>query len=399
MQWEQRNYEEQIDLVALIAEVLRKWKWLIAAAVVGAVLLGGVKFLKPASTEIDQEQVTAVQNALNGNRATLAADQTELETNRNNIEVNEGKIDANEELIVTYRDTNASQKEMLSALEDGLDRAQDVLSDRRATAEELSEVIVQLPTLTNDITTVNNQLNATAQQISAAENEIASWKNEIRTMTDRNEVLEQAIDDLEAQIAEQESQLAVLQQGTVKKDSILTFALLGVLLGVIVVCGVVFLGFILDKKMRSSADLKERYQLAIFGELYSKKAKGRKGFARKLDKLAGDVQTLPDEEEVYRLIAAGVQAAVKGPCRLAVTGTVEKDVLEEVSGKLQALLPETFQITAKENPAYNAAFLAEIRDYSVLLVEAKGVSEKPEILRLMEILGRNEVHVLGAVVR
>ena len=51
------------------------------------------------------------------------------------------------------------------------------------------------------------------------------------------------------------------------------------------------------------------------------------------------------------------------------------------------------------NPVYNAEFLAQLKEYAVLLVEAKGISDRQEIAHLAEVLYRSNVTVLGAVVQ
>ena len=74
-------------------------------------------------------------------------------------------------------------------------------------------------------------------------------------------------------------------------------------------------------------------------------------------------------------------------------------MLEEVSGILKTMLPDCYVIEAQINPVYHAVFLAKLREYTVLLVEAKGVSNKEEIAKLMKLLKRTEVPVIGAVIR
>ncbi len=394
------TYEESVDLAALLGEILRKWKWLLGAVVLGAVLLGGYKGLVPAEVQVDEEAVTAAQTALDESRAALDAGRAELKTNGDTIAADGEKIAANEELLETYRATQKQKEQNLAALAAGLDRAQDVLADETATAEETSELIVQLPTLTNEIAEASDQVNAAAAQVRAAENEITGWETEIESLTARNETLTQSNQDLEGQVAEREAALTELQAGTPKSKSVVTYVVLGAVLGVLVVCGAVFLRFVMDKRLRCSEELKRRYGLPILGELCSEKTRGHKGFEKKLDALTGDIQTVPEEEEVYALIAAGMWSAVREvPVTVAVTGTVDKAVLEEVCEKLRGHLPEGFEVCAKEDPVYHAGSLAEIGKYRVLLVEAKGVSEKREIGKLAEVLRRSQADVLGAVVR
>ena len=208
------------------------------------------------------------------------------------------------------------------------------------------------------------------------------------------------LDEQEAQLGELEAQIVVLSDNRASLETVLEFVIVGAAVGAFIFCGVIFLQFILDHRLRASGELKERYGLPILGEFSSEAAKKHGKFGRWLDKVSGDVQTLPEDRQVYELIAAGVQTPVAElPMQLVVTGTVSKDILSQVGEQLKSLLPDTYEIKVEANPVYNATFLTDLKQYTVLLVEAKGVSDKREIEKLAEVLQRNEVKVIGAVVK
>ena len=343
---ETRQYEETIDLLALMVKALRKWPVLLAAMLIGAALLGGYKGLVPVD---NTSAIEAIQLELNENLKTYEGNKKTIET--------------------------SGWNELLVSLESSLTECQAMLTDPSLTANEYAEIITQVNVLTGNILNVKTKIES------------------FEDLLEENEELQKQIDEQEAQIVDLSVTRASLK-------AVLKYAIVGVMLGAFIFCGVIFLQFILDHRLRTSGELKERYNLPILGEFSSEAAKRHGKFDQWLDKLSGDVQTLPDDKQVYELIAAAVQtSAATLPMQLAVTGTVNKEIMGQVGEQLKSLLPDTYAIKLETNPVYNAAFLADLKKYTVLLVEAKGVSDKREIEKLAEVLYRNEVKVIGAVVK
>lgn len=398
MVYENPQYEETIDLLALAASALRKWKWLLLAALIGALLLGLYKgVLHPEKVGGDTE-IEELQKALNDNMTKLTTNEAQIVTNQNGIADRQGKIVANQELLVTQQELRDTLEATLTGLRTSLERSQEVLADPDASADQTAAVIMQMLTLTDDIRDTNTELNSAATRVSNTQKEISTWQSEIDNMTASNKTLEDSNANLRTEIEKQETKM----EGLTSNDRIgpaLKYAVIGAFLGAVVFCGVIFLQFILNKKLRTSDELKEQYGFPILGEFSSAAVKDHNKFDQMLDQLVGDVQTLPEEEQVYKLIAAGIQTPASPlPMQLVVTGTVEKEVLQEVGNQLNGLLPEDYKITGAVNPVYNPGLLAKLKEYTILLVEQKGVSDKREIAKLAEVLRRNEVVVVGAVV-
>ncbi len=399
MNYDSRHDEEEIDLLYVLAMILRKWRWLVAWVVAGALLLGGYRLIKPAEPKVDEEAVTALQTAIDANKAALTANETELQNNVTNTEANHGKIAANEEALVTYRESQETLQGNLDALIQGLERAESVLANPVATVSQTSSVIVQLPTLTNDINEANNAVLGAANQVKAAEGEITTWQTEIANMAARTEQLTAANEQLRVQLESQEAEIAELKKGE-GGNQVFLYIVLGALLGAVLHCVAVLVWSMLNHDLRTAEELHSRYDLPILGEFLSESGKQHTTkYDKFLDKLTGDKQTVPEDEGVYELIAAGICAGTEAPVNLVVTGTVKEEELQEVAMYLKEKLPEGYEVSGKRDPAYNAEFLADIRDYKVVLVEKKGISGKPEIDKLAELLIRNNVTVLGAVVR
>lgn len=393
---ENTQYEESIDLVLLCVSILRKWKALIIAVLIGAVLLGAYKAVIRPEPAASEAEITELQTVIDSSDAAILTNETELVTNANNIEANSNRIAANERLLVRQGLLEDMLNETLEASQNTLAAAQKVLADPNATVEETANVIVLIPTLVDEVTNAANRISSNAQQIRNYENEIAAWQDEISTWTERNAALEQSNEVLRAELSEQRAQMVEMLNGDAGLKPVVTYAALGAFLGAIVVCGITLLQMLLSKKLHTADELKEQFGFPILGSFGVKREKAGK-FTLLLDRLSGLDQKMPDEQ-LYALIAAGIRApAVPQPMKLVVTGTVDEVSLKKMGDELAARLPEGYELTVAQNPAYNAELLADLKRYTVLLVEAKAVSDKREIAKLAEILRRNEIKVIGAV--
>ena len=396
-----KQYEETIDLFALMAQAMRKWPVLLAAMLIGAMLLGGYKGLVPVYVDHTAE-IEAIQSAIDANLESIKNNEKNIEKSELSIENNKKKIAEYKELLPVREEQLAQWEELLDSLKNSLTESQSLLTNTSLTADQHTAVVIQINTLTENILTVSAQVEAAKQKIPNTETEIKNLEMQIETIEESIEAIIEVNKKLREQIDEQEAQIADLSvtRVNVSLKTVLKYAILGAGLGAFIFCGVIFLQFILDHRLRASCELKERYNLSILGEFSSEAAKKHGKFGQWLDKLSGDVQTLPGEQQVYELIAAGVQLpAAMLPMQLAITGTASKEILGQVGNQLRSLLPDTYEIKVETNPVYNAAFLVDLKRCMVLLVEAKGVSDKREIEKLAEVLRRNQVKVVGAVVK
>ena len=395
---ETRQYEETIDLLALMAQALRKWRMLLLAMLVGAVLLGGYKGLVPGDVD-NTSAIAAIQSQIDANLVSIENNEKDIEANELSIENIQKQIAESKNLRPIRKDQIAQWEELLDSLKSTLNESQHLLTDLSLPEEQYAAIVEQINALTENILKVHAQIEAipdTETEIKNLESEIKTIEKSIEDIIEVNEKLQEQTDELEAQI----TILPETRMGGVSLGTVLKYAIIGAALGTFIFCGMIFLQFILDHRLRNSGELKERYSLSVLGEFSSEAAQKHGRFGQWLDKLSGDVQTLPDERQVYELIAAGVQTSIATPpIQLAVTGTVSKGILDQIGGQLRSLLPNTYEIKVETNPVYNATFLVDLKQYTVLLVEAKGVSDKREIEKLAEVLHCNEIKVIGAVVK
>lgn len=396
-----KQYEENINLVSLFCNILRHWKGLLWAIVIGALLLGAYKGVTGSRKMDHTAQITALENSLSETKDLLTANESKLQTNEITIYSDQQMILANQTLIKSKEQYRETMEETMDSLQAGVNKCKAVLEDPGASSAQIADAMKQLPVLTEELAEVNRQISEISQQIRAAEGEIIVWQTEIDNTIVRNKAILEANADLEEELAEKEEELDALKDGgRIQLKPIFAFAILGGIAGALAFCAVMLVRYILYKKLRSAEELKEQYHLTILGEFYSEAAKQHGKLDRLLDQWMGDVQTLPEEAQVYELIAAGIQSEQgQKPVKLMVTGSVQQAILKEVQQQLTPLLPEGYETAVAANPVYNAELLANLKQYAVLLVEAKGISDKREIAKLAEVLLRNEVKVVGAVVR
>lgn len=398
MTYENPYYEEGLNLLALIASGLRKWKQLIMVVAIMALLFGLYKGVLKAGTVGTAAEIEELQAAIDGNIASLETSELTIETNQNLVENYEERILVNSNLLSELQrgqDMLLNTKEMLEAT---FSSTEELLEDPELSADQKSVIISQLATLADDIASTNNQILSSVQQIRNAETEISNLETSIENNIEQTEQLREDNLELENVIAEQEIEMERLTQKIGLKPAFI-FAILGGVVGFIIFYGIIFLQFIFDKKLRTATELREHYTFPVLGEFYSAKAKKHKGFDQWIDQLMGDTQTLSEEQQVYELIGASIQASeLTLPTSLLVTGTVDEEKLQEIGDGLSKLLPNDYTVEVAGNPIYNADLLINLKQYTILLVEAKGVSKKQEIAKLVDVLQRNEINVVGSVV-
>ena len=397
MQYENKQqYEESIDILWLLGDVLRKWKLLFAAVLIGAVFLGAFKWVSaPGDLENNIEKL---QKELNDVYLDYYALDAQIRGNETNIASYIQQVSACQDLLETQQQMKMTLEETLVSQQSTLTQAQDVL-DNSTSETERDRMAVVMSTALENITTINIEIGSIDKSIQSTKNQILTNQNSADTLAIQNEPLREQAALILEDIAELEEDLEGISNAS-PVGSIIKNAILGGILGAFVVCGIVLLQYFFLNRLHTSAELKERYSLPVLGEFYSGKMNSRGKFGNLINKLMSNVQTLPEEKQVYELIAAEVKTqATSLPVQLAVTGTVDADTLHTVGEHLSAILPKEYNVSVIANPLCNADFFVNLKEYTILLVEAKYVSERNDIDKLAEVLCRNGANIVGAVVK
>lgn len=392
------EYENEIDLKKLCIYILRKWKVLLIAFVVGALLLGLLKaFSSPelvtdtALVETNQTKITEYQTALSTNQSTLSTNQSTIASNTNQISINEAAIENQNQTLEDLRDVLDTHEQMLDELE--------AMQDAGLTNDEQVVVLDRAAEMTGRIYDLNAEIADVRESITNYESQIETLQQDNENLEAENKTLAENIESQQTEIDRLTAEMEP-KQVPVRTGDIVTYTIIGALLGIILVCIWLCIEYIFSKKLKDEQDLVGRYGFYILGVFNDINTKQQDLINRLLDKWAG-IRRDQNAEDEYRLIAAKIQMSEnKQPMHhLMVTGTLPFETLQGVEAKLKSFLPaEQYEIHAAENLAYNSDVLTQIKQYEIVLVEKKDASDVREIEELAEVLKVSEVHVVGAIV-
>lgn len=393
------EYENEIDLKKLCIYILRKWKVLLIAFVVGALLLGLLKaFSSPelvtdtALVETNQTKITEYQTALSTNQSTLSTNKSTIASNKNQISINEAAIEDQNQTLKDLQDVLDTHEQMLDELEAMQDTAGLTNDEQVVVLDRAAEMTGRIYDLNAEIADVRESITNYESQIETLQQDNENLEAENKTLAENIESQQTEIDRLTAEMEP--------KQVPVSTGDIVTCTIIGALLGIILVCIWLCIEYIFSKKLKDEQDLVGRYGFYILGVFNDINTKQQDLINRLLDKWAG-IRRDQNAEDEYRLIAAKIQMSEsKQPAHhLMVTGTLPFETLQEVESKLKSFLPaEQYEIHAAENLAYNSDVLTQIKQYEIVLAEKKNVSDVREVEKLAEVLKVSEVHVVGAIV-
>ncbi len=372
-----------IDLKQLLISVCRRWKLILLAVLVGAVLLGGVKLLGDSTDaiqaeidanedqlqELDDQLFKIEQNILSKQRSLLAAEINLQEQTR--------LVDQIDDNIKIYEQT---LEWMHSKMDSG-----------NGDYEGISLAI----TAVNDgLCSLRDQKIAAQENVRRYQNSVDQLQEDIDTLQEREK---KNMDDLQEEITELEERNAELEKrnGRAPLSSVVKMAIVGAVLGGFAVCGWEFVRFLTGHNLNGSYELKDRYGLRILGSPY---CTGRKGAVnRLLDRWAGE-PTKVDEDREYALAASAIRVEDDGQKPVLVLGTAGLDVTQKVCTGLQSALPELAErMSAAGNPVYDAPALEKLSGSLVVLAESVQHSDKRELDRLAELVHVSSAQVLGVV--
>ncbi len=347
------DYEREIALKQLCIEVLRQWRVLLAVMVAFALLLGGITLLKQDKTPLSvmtAQQIADTTAAISANEGTIASYNASIPVQKENLPKEEEEL----ELLVQAR---------------GL-----VLQSEELTAEQIDALI-----------DLNARIEAKEAEIVGIEKNIASMESAIPALQSQNE-------SLRAQMAETYVP-ATDYAGAVKK------AVLGAIVGAVLVCCWVFLRYLMDGTLQSQEEISEQVGIPVLGSIYVKALSPKQGkIDQLLDKLEGAGKAV-DEAAVCEVAAAKLRVTAGDNKKVLLTGTLPAEKLQEVSEKLQSAMPESaLNIAAVENIASNATAILQIPECTILLVEAVGETKMKEFTKMLEMLLQSKAKIAGAFI-
>ncbi len=420
------TYEQEIDLKDLMFAVLYKWRPIVLAAVVLALVLGGYRAISTYRTQNDAQKLEDAQKAYEDSVEKFHKDQEnrerEIENLKNSIDEQEKYLEGSVLMRMSpydvwkaktvlfiktdyqimpemvYQNLNFTDTIMttyvtsLTSLEFFKDVAEETNVDERylnelvtvsgsgnlltlevkhASQEEAQEL---MDALLDGVERMGRRIKAnignhTVSEVSSSMASVVelSLQDTQRSQTDRlttlNESLEQKQEDLENM--EEPEPPTTSTMAAVKSG--VKYAVLGGVLGAFMVVFFVCVIFLMSDKLYSAKELKNRYRVKILGTL---PVSGKKAFVVDawLKKLEGRAYG-KDADTEYGLIAANISNYASDIKKLLVIGTADGGKLAEVVSGLESRL-DGVQVITGGNVLMDEQALRKLPECdSVVLVE------------------------------
>jgi len=449
-----RNYEAEINLKDLFFHLLYRWRSLLAVALIGAVLLGGYRYLDIVLTH-SKGKLTKAEKQYN---IDLQAFRDNLENYREGVQnytnlINEKneyldnsiymKLDPQNEWFALKRYYIKVDQSVLDALPQGLqeDPADRVAATYTSTlkanldADEMEallgtgkkEYIDELVAVgsepaTNTVTisvigpdqeTVLRQIDYFADRLTTLCEEKAQavephtltlMLEDVRSRTDSD--LSNRQNEYRQQIIELQKTLKIYRERLNEIEDleepepsrgIGMLAVLGFIIGGFLMAVIYALKYIAGGMLRNGGEMTERFGLPVYGEFRRSRARHP---GKGLDKLfeKWEFKYALSDEAVADEIVALLREQFQGK-RVLLTGTVSKDKLVNLSDKLQAKLTNAVELYSEGDFLTNsAAITSASQAQTVVLVEQKHASRMADVEREAELMITGSANVAGCVV-
>ncbi len=344
------RYEKTIDLKFLLLRVLKHWRVLVIVAVALALLLGGAELV--SGLRAGQVPVYSAEE--------LASAQK--------------KIDECEALIADQELLRQQNRVDIADAQAKLER----YSEDRAIALQVDEAD---SAMIFNLVEIASQINDAEETIAACEKKELAIAKEIRAQQD--------------EIDYQQNKFTKMKDSGVSLSAVAVRTVLGGVLGVLIVCVGVLLGWFFDGRLQNKQELGTQFGLVVLGSIGKQPQKSGK-IDRWVAKLAGPEEQT-DEQREFDLLAAKLQVLAGGQERLLITGTVGEEILAAVSHELEARLPENGPVlTVAANLPANSEAIPLLRGSAVLVIEQPGKTRIEPLTRLVELLCLSDAYVTGA---
>ena len=456
---ENQMYEQEIDLKDLMFAVLHRWRGIIAAAVVCAILLGGYGLAKSAMAQEDGGAVEQEQSYVEDLQ--LYEDTQKLY--EYDIELLKGKIEAQETYYTQSYLMQINPYDMAKASADvfvktepetgeGLniyvpvsDPADSILKAYEAIAQNaegietvggevfdtryVRELIQTGLDYSGNVlaVTVYGKNAADAQEVlqKLLEN-IQSQKSSLQQGLGRHEMyimnedvtaavdadlvsrqrtVSDSISSLQDSLTAKETALEELEQpaelssvsASASLKSSVKYGIIGGAAGVFLAAFYICVMYVIKDRLNSERDLKNRFGLNILG-VFSQPVKKRAfyGIDAWLDRLEGKIHKNP--EAVYDLAAANVKNYMNKDAEILLIGSVTGEKLEKAAEELHRRIGGT-EIRIGEDIENSVESLKLLKETGqVILVEERGISKCADIQEQLELVHSLQKPVIGCIV-
>lgn len=448
-----REYEQVIDLRDLFFHLLYRWRSILVAALIGAILLGTYQFITLETThragkltkaekqwEVDlQEFQDSLRNARNNvktftnlikEKNAYLDESVYMNLDAQNewyayrcyyIKVDQAVLDALPE-SVQEDPADRVAAAYTATLKSGLDPAEmEALlgTSKREYIDELVSVgsdaasnIVTISVIAGSEEDVNRQLDyfdnrlntVCAPKAQAVEAHTLTLMDEdVRSRIDgglstKQDEINKQILDWQESLKEQREILNELEDKKEPKKpvGIKKFAAIGFIIGAFLLAAIYAVKYIMSGLLHSGSELSEHYCLPVYGEFAKSRARHP---GKGLDKLfeKWEFKHASSDDAVVEEIVAILRERHNGK-RVLLTGTVSGDKLNNLSQKLQSRLEDAVRVEAEGDFLTNNAAIAGASEAdAVVMVEEKHASRLNNIEREAELLIMSSANVSGCV--
>lgn len=459
----QPRYEKEdilINFRDMLLYILLRWRSILAAMLVLAVLLGGFKYWKDytgwramqdtQSSELTEESLVKVKTALNRQRSYEA--QSVYNAEALFMQINAGAaptevityLITGEQSYLTaslyqkYVNDQALYRKACDTIEADFDCAnmQDLIT--AYTEYDISTTMVEnsnLPVLLNIkvIAPEKEQCRQIAQTVIAHVDALKSTisnamgkhsctlagdtysvvndttlKNKQKENIDNVTALETAMTEAEGQLNASErayleklvSEENVTDSAPARPQISKKYVAVGLLGGLVLFVFLYGLGYVFNKRVKSREDLAERYGLYVFGTMNLPQDTVKRRTDARLRRLF-DKKTAPQETDALlrqQVLLAGTATDTDAP--VFVTGSALTAAQATAFDQLKKDLAENHvTLDCAPCPLYNAAAMEQLsKAGAVVLAETVGASDYDDIYREIELCNRLDKPILGLIV-
>ena len=231
--------------------------------------------------------------------------------------------------------------------------------------------------------------------LSRTSDNLTSLQNQMTDLQAQHDLLEQNIQKADQDLAA----LEVPKDPGDGSPSLVKFAVIGFVLGVILVAGAAVVKFLSAGLVYSAKDLKSTCNLPVLGTLAGAAARKAVKLDAKLNKLEGRPDGSRDDETV-RLIAATIASRAPKADRILVTGDLPAEQLSALTAQLQAAdTLRSRKLTCAESVLVSSTAVLEVNAAdAVVLVADCSCSRYSSVNDQKEQIARLGKTVLGCVV-
>lgn len=455
------NYEQEIDLKDLMFAVLRKWRLILATAVLFAVLLGGFKTAKGLGQMRDETYVSenqkAYEESLEQYEITKGRLEKEIENIQNNIQdqqdyrensilMNINPYDVYVETAsyyvgtdyvilpgMSYQNPNTSAsilKGYMSIAQNGemynyvLSRMKNSMSLRYL--KELVTIEADYDNSMLDIRVIGDTKERASEVMSCIRESI---ENSRETMTaaigahsinaveessfvsvdldldQKQKEFSATMDQLDTSLEEKTEELKALEEpantllnSAVVVKSGVKYGILGGVLGAFLVVFFVCVAFLMSDKLVSARELKRRYGVPVLG-VFSRQPKGAFAFIdRFINSLESGKSQEMEEKQLFEVAAANAENHMESVREILLIGTVDEAMLEMVRDGLAGNL-RGVSLTVGGDLGRSADAIRKVPGCDgVILVEKRNASGFAAIEQELDVVRSLEKPVIGCMV-